>query len=482
VLRRAKSERPTPAQRFAAALGSAWRGWALAGLYLLATGCGAEPVEARAIWVDEGRGEGRRRIHVYDRGALESFEVLGANEPIERVLLDPRGRGLIVRTGDRRGAWFDLDDGRRLPLLLPRAELDPRLGFADGALIWIDYDQGGALTVVPLEPEVALSLRADGSVEPLTRATSLRWTVTASAAPIVFAAERLGGRASFFRYPIRAEQPRVIALEAEAADLSLPAEAEHVALDPLGELAIFSTSSAAELTPSWGLFERRSPESAGPLELPPSLAELQAGNSLRLLQVLDRRISIWLGDGQLHRYDRTSETVDSLPTFASSSAQWRAVEQGRAGLLVMPWGPVYRADLDGLRPLSLDTTACQIAIDPIVSPSGRWAAWTCVELSFDLATTGTGTVVRVSEAGLERYVGVSMTLLAIDDDGDLLLYSSSESGDGLDPSQSGVPRTLFVLSGDGVLTRVDRLEPAPAKVLLATSEPKTYIQAVALAR
>ncbi|MFO7566145.1 MAG: hypothetical protein R6X02_26100 [Enhygromyxa sp.] len=482
-----------PAQRFgreAARLGVARCKSALVGLYLLGTGCGAEPVEARAIWVDEARGDARRRIHVYDRGAIESFEVLGDTEPLERVLLDPRGRGLVVRTGDRRGAWFDLDDGRRLPLLLPSSSFGATIGFADGALTWID-DHSRALTVVPLSSGLALSRRGDGTLEPLTRGSALYWSVAASQAPIVFAADVTGTRASFFRYPTSADQPLVIALEAEASGLSLPASARQVALEPGGELAIYSSSIDA--SGPWELFDRRAPESAGALELPPALEELQATNNLVLLQVLDRRVSVWSGAGQLHRHDRLRGTVESLPTFASpsafasasasASASWTAVEQGRAGILTTTWGPVYRVDLTGLRSLSLDTTECQGASEPVVSPSGAWIAWACADTS--LGSVGeSGALVRVSAAGLERYVGVPMTTLAIDDDGDLLLYSSNLVGDGLDVigSTRGAPRTLFVLSGDGVLTRIDDLEPTPAPILLGASAAETYIQAAALVR
>jgi hypothetical protein len=464
-------------------------------VWLLA-GCGAEPVEARAIWVDEVGGEGRRRIHVYDRGEFQQFEVLGESDPIEWVQLDPHGHGLLIRIGDRRGAWFDLDDGRRLPLLLP---ISSSVSFAEDALIWIDHEYlNDTLTVLPLASGLPLARAEDGTIEPLTRGSSFAWTVAAAQAPIVFAAnpDSVGGsptdgRATLFRYPTRVGQPLALALEAEAEGLmALPSNpiakrqcgpdlecSSPISFEPEGELAIFSNS---EVGP-WELFERRSPGLAGPLELPPSLAEI---DGLRLLQVLDRAVSIWIGAGQLHRYDRVRGTVESLPMFGLQVVNWAAAERGRAVILNSSSGPVYRADLDGLRAVSLESTMCPGPGVPVVSPSGRFVAWTCTELDSVTprppAMPTSNTVVRVSEFGLERYVGISMAVLAIDDDGDLLLYSVETSYDGLDlVGPTTVPRNLFVLSSTGVLTRIDELEPAPSPVLFG-NELATYIQGAAL--
>ncbi|HVI03021.1 MAG TPA: hypothetical protein VM869_30205 [Enhygromyxa sp.] len=465
------------------------RASALACVATLASGCGAEPVQARAIWVDDFGGEGHRRIHVYDRGELRDFEVLGQSEPVERVQLDPYGRGVLVRSGDRSGAWFDFDDGRRLPLLLPPTpfEGDTIVEFADRALTWIDPVDGG-LVVVPLAPGLALARREDGTVAPLTRDTSLRWTVAAARAPVVFAAGV--GRASFHRYPTRVDQPLVIALEAQAVGLgALPdsvIEAREcveelgcyasVSVSPEGELAIFAD---AEQGP-WELFDRRSPSTAGPLTLPPSLAEAQTNHDLRLLQVLDREVSIWIGPGQLHRFDRARDRVDSLPTIFVPPMYWSTAAEGRAAILSSSAGPVYRADLDGVRALSVEITVCNNPSAPVVSPDGRFVAWTCTEYGDDL-TAEAGVVVRVSASGLERYVGVAMATLAIDDDGDLLLYSVESTSDGLDAvGTTSVPQTLFSLAADGTLTRVDELEPAPSPVLLG-NELAAYIQGVALA-
>jgi hypothetical protein len=342
--------------------------------------------------------------------------------------------------------------------------------------------------VVPLAPGLALTRGDDGSVEPLRRGPAPRWMVTAAHAPIVFAAGKQNGAASFFRYPTRSEQPLVIALEAEAEGLSLPDTPivsrtclsaldcfSMLSLAPEGELAMFSGGKQGP----WSLFDRRSPGTAGPLELPQRLNDAQVDGDLRLLAVLDRAVSIWIGAGQLYRYDRTRAQVDNLPMFLDPPIHWTTAEQGRALILSSGSGPVYRADLDELRAISLETTMCANPRESVVSPNGRWVAWTCTELGPDF-TAQSGAVVRVSTFGLERYVGVPMTTLAIDDDGDVLLYSFVSSYDGLEVvGSSSVPQTLFVLSGDGTLTRVDELEPGPAPVLDGGSLA-TYIQGVAL--
>lgn len=469
----------------------------LAALSVALSGCGPEAVDARAIWVDDFGGPGQRRIHIYDRGDLDEIEVLGASEAIERVRLDPRGRGVLVRTGDR-GAWFDLDDGRRLPLQLPPSSLggQPRLAFAEQALTWIDPGDG-SVVVVPLAMGLPLARRADGTMQPLTRAigsglgAGAAWTVAASRAPVLFTGAQSGTRASFLRYPERAGQALVIALEATAEGLTLPASAREsrtcatnlgcyaqVSVDAEGERAIF----ADDIGGPWQQFEGRSPATAGPLELPEALADAQLGSGLRLLQVLDRASSIWIGAGQLYHYDRVEDFVDSLPLFASGPLTWFTVDDGRAVVLVSNTGPVYRADIDGLHIVNLETTTCVGADPPKVSPDGRWAAWTCVDADAEV-TAGSGVVVRVSAAGLERFVGVPMATLAIDDHGDLLLYSVesilNDAVDGVDVTT--LPRNLFVLERGGVLTRIDDLEPAPTPVLLATGELAAYIQGVALA-
>ena len=73
-----------------------------------------------------------------------------------------------------------------------------------------------------------------------------------------------------------------------------------------------------------------------------------------------------------------------------------------------------------------------------------------------------------------------MATLAIDDAGDLLVYSvettQTDVVDGVAPTDR--PRSLFVLTHAGTITRVDEFEPAPAAA--GTGEFATYVQAAAL--
>ncbi|PRP97414.1 hypothetical protein ENSA5_34520 [Enhygromyxa salina] len=461
------------------------------------SGCGAEPVEARAIWVDVFTGEGSRRIHVYDRGERYDFEVYGETAPQERVRLGPRGRGLVVRAGDYRGAWIGLDDGRRLPLLLPPSmpgAASFQYAERGDALWWLD-DLDASLSLVPLAPGLGLERDVDGSMVPLREPLALSWVVSSVDAPVLFARHADGG-ASFLRYPDEPGDALGIVREATFSAAPLPGAPTQqrscqsaidcwtpVGLEPGGELAI--TTSDRQ---SWQLFERRAPELAGELALPQPLADAVAGGGLGLLQVIDPWVSVWLGAGQLFRWDRRLDIVDSVPVFAAPPLFWFTVERGRALVLLSTTGPTYQVDAEALSVVSLETTDCALAPGsaPVVSPSGRWAGWTCLDAQPavgepDLGATS-GVVVRVSGEGLERFVGVPMSTLAIDDDGDLLLYSIesivTDQVDGV--AAASRPRSLFVLSAQGVLTRIDELEPAPTPVLLEAGEPSAYMQGVAL--
>jgi hypothetical protein len=460
-------------------------------------GCGAEGVAARAVWVDGFAADGVRRIHVYDQGDRFAIEVLGESDPHERVRLGPRGRGLLVRAGANSGAWFDLDDGRRLPLQLPPSTPggDGPVSFAarGDALWWLD-PVDASLRVVPLAPGVSLGRRDDGSMIPIAEPGGVAWVLGSLDAPVLLV-KQLDGRASFFRYP-DATDPRLrseLVREATIETLPLPSEAEEhrscasaigcftrVGLDPSGELVITADRDAFG---EWSIFDVRAPQLAGPLELPEPLSSAAASGGLGLLRVLDRSVSVWIGAGQLYRWDRAAGMVDSTPVFAKPPLFWFPVDHGRALVLLSMTGPMYRIDAEHLSVLNLESTDCALipGSAPIVSPRGDWASWACSDGADPPATTS-GVIVRASVDGLERRSGVPMTPLAIDDDGDLLLYSvestSTDEVDGV--ALTSRPRSLFVLSNQNVLTRIDELEPAPAPVLLGAGDLATHMQGAAL--
>jgi hypothetical protein len=448
--------------------------------------CGGDSVDARAVWVDGVAGGDARRIHVYDRGELYTLTVLGETDPREIIELGPRGRGVLVRAGDRRGVWFDLEDGRRLPLQLHALDLDgSKVSFTarDDALVWRDESEQ-YVTLVPLAAGLALARNDDGSVRPLTEPEPVSWVVSSSDAPILLSKDKDGG-ARFLRYPDDANDLLGLVREAEVDDLSLPYmpdETHHcnseidcfalAAIDPDGERVLASESRQGP----WVEFDRRAPELAGDLLLPEPLASV---STLRLLQALDRSVSVWIGPGMLMRWDRRAARVESVPLIATPPLHWFSVARGRAAVVVSSSGPMYRIDRERLDIINLETTSCVPLSVPVVAPSGGWAAWTCRDEADESSPTN-AVIVRVSTAGVERHVGIGMAALAIDDAGDLLVYSIESTYtdvvDGVAPSDR--PRSLFVLTNAGTLTRIDEFEPAPAAI--AMGEFATYVQAAAL--
>jgi hypothetical protein len=452
------------------------------------SGCGGGSVDARAVWVDGMSGGESRRIHVYDRGERYTLTVLGETDPRENIQLGPRGRGLLVRAGERRGVWFDLDDGRRLPLQLHEFDLDgSQVSFTarDDALWWRD-DEEGVLTVVPLAAGLALERDDDGSVLPLTEPGAIHWAVSSSDAPILLTKDSDGG-ARFLRYPDDVHDVLGLVREAEVDVLTLPyAPIEThvcgstvldcyalVAIDPDGERALAS----AVIGGPWFELDRRAPELAGELLLPEPLTSM---SSLRLLQMLDRSVSVWMGPGLLMRWDRRAAQVESVPLFAAPPLHWFSVARGRAAVVLSTSGPMYRVDADEIDIVNLETTTCLPIGMPVVAPNGRWAAWACRDEMADAGAAADGVIVRVSTAGVERHVGIGMATLAIDDLGDLLVYSvESVASDVIDRiAPTDRPRSLFVLTNEGTINRVDEFEPAPAAI--AMGEFATYVQAAAL--
>ncbi len=442
------------------------------------------------MWVDGSADSGTRRIHVYDRGDRYTLTVLGENEPRESLLLDERGRGLLVRDGERGGVWYDLDDGRRLPLQLVQLGVEgPTVSFTSrGDALWWGDEQAGSLTLVPLADGLALERDADGSVVPLTEPDAIEWAVSSSDAPIVFAKTAEGG-ARFLRYPDDEHDALALVREAEVSDLVLPSGTPEpdvadscssasqcytlVGIDPDGERVMAKPHSGSNV---WVEVDRRVPELAGALALPEALAST---SELQLLALLDRHVSVWIGPGFLYRWDRRTDRVDAEPLFATPPLFWYSVDRGRAVVLLSTSGVMYRVDREEIGILNLETTTCSSVGRPVVSPSGRWAAWTCRDDAVDSPTTS-GVIVRVSATGIERHVGIAMATLAIDDAGDLLVYSvESTQPDVVDGvAFTNRPRSLFVLGHSGTISRIDEFEPAPAPIMMG--EFATYVLSAAL--
>lgn len=465
-----------------------------------ATGCQGPSVEARAIWVDVLSGEDQRQVHVYDRGQRYEFVVDGADSPQERVRLDARGRGLLVRVGEPGGSgwgsvgWFDLDDGRRLPMWLPPWSGGKSIvHFSDrGDALWWRGPDSSKLSLIPLAPGVELEFSEAGNVRPLVEERDdVSWVISAFDASKLLV-KRSDDSVSFLSYPDSARTrgalvhegraevflPSSISERRESSCLSAVECGADVSLEPGGELAIARGSTKGE----WIVLDGRA-SSAAPVELPEALAAAASGGGLGLLHALDRSVSAWIGAGQLFRWDRKAGTVDSAPLFAAPPLWWFPVDHGHGVALLSMTGPMYRVDRDTLEVINLETTDCLPTPGraPVVSPDGSRAAWTCLDTDTEFIGS-TGVVVRASRAGLERYVGVPMGVVAIDDGGDLLVHSFEsvfvDQVDGV--AATSRPRSLFVLTAGGALSRVDELEPAPVSVLLGVDDLATYMQGAAL--
>jgi hypothetical protein len=338
------------------------------------------------------------------------------------------------------------------------------------------------LSVLPLAPGLPLSRAGEGepTMVPLVDAEPPRWWRASADAPILFVVQA-DGDASFVRYPTAPRDALALVRLAEISELPTLAQPEvqtlcvsasecrsSFALDPDGQLAV------AEVEGAYLEIDRRA-GAARALALP---EPLQAAPGLGLLGLLDRSVSVWISAGQVFRWDHTTGQLDSEKLFARPPFVWTPVERGRALTLLASDGTLLRIDGTRIAAVHDETTDCIPTSLPVVSPGGRWAAWTCVDAELDAPAPAL--LVRASAAGIEAFAGIPTMALAIDDHGELLLASLesefTDVVDGIAPSLR--PRNLFVLSSTGVLTRIDELEPAPAPVEIGAIA--VYLQAQAL--
>jgi hypothetical protein len=188
----------------------------------------------------------------------------------------------------------------------------------------------------------------------------------------------------------------------------------------------------------------------------------------------------------LQRYAWATGESTSRPLVGDAAdASVLTTVDGRAVVMIRARGPILRVDDEAMDLISVDQRACPGAQAPVLSPSGRVAAWTCTQSfsgGFDeegeQPALETGEVVRVSPGGMQRYQGVPMWALAVDDDGALLLHSQRTGR--IDDEALGVmtgrASNLYVLAADGELARVSTLEPDPERVFgLAPGESRRIV-------
>lgn len=486
--------------------------------------CGAPPVEARAVWLAEREDEdGEYALVVYDRGAMTSRalrptgdeppvidENLGGSLPPALIVeLDPRGQGALVRSpvggpesglGDSSGllraGYLDFAAGRTVPLLLPVARTPAEAGAfaAAGGALWWTEGCPAQLRVVPLSPRVALTMRevegkrgAEPLVAELGGGCGERWAaVSASDAPVLFALETVplgaragpqpGGRLIALRYPLPAsgyvdapalerlasgELPQLPLQGATAPQCVGAGPCAFGVVDPEGEAFTLATDDPQCRLWRWS---RRTGEGA-------CVAGFDAPDLISvstLIAAVSPERYVLFHHSAIHLYDWTTGELRSRPLLDRSAANhFLPSQDGRALAVVSLRGPMVRVDADGIELLSIEQRGCQQSMAPVVSPSARFAAYSCgswIETEEGAQTWVSG-FVRVSAAGLEVYEGVPMWPLALDENGNLLMHSwtadYAQTSDLFSRPQQP-PRNLYVLSSDGALERVDALEPDPA--------------------
>jgi len=497
-------------------------GAALALLLGLAGACSTPVVAAQAVWIGEDREpDGSRTLFAYSAGTIttSALRPLGADADAVRlpllVELEPRGRGALIRGADAgwlhdlgdssglRAGYLDLSRRRALPLWVPSTQVavdGARFSNSGDALMWVE-GCGPELAVVPLVAGLPLASEVHGG-SPTT--APLRRTIgEGPARPL----PRACAAAAAFGLASPADAPRVFVVEADAPAsasgaprvgalleaVRVPAEAdEAAALELLAQARL-----PADFTPAW-LFSARCPGSApcglaaadpdgeallvggaGPCRLlrwevasgafacalpADAPAELAAA---QLVAAISSELLVLRDELRLHRYNWRTGELRSRPLPAAGTGLFVRVSQdGRAVMAVSSRGVLFRISAEGIELISIEQRPCADPQPPVFAPSGRVAAWTCAAVTepgtSDPAISGVGEVFRVSAAGLEKYQGVPMWALAIDDAGDLLLSSRRSSVFSHElqlPAQS--PGNLYVLSGEGVLERIDGLEPNP---------------------
>jgi hypothetical protein len=499
--------------------------WVIAPIVAAGLACDQPSVAARAVWINDEHVSGARTLHVYSDGVM-STRTLAPTDALrdadgEALLLElaPRGEGALVMAGDPgalaarggstlRAGYVDLAGGRALPLALPLTGATPTLpefAAASDALWWVD-PCAGALSVVPLDRALTLAPLAEGgrAVQPWTATLGAaagsgscptRWGLrSASMGAVVFAVAALepfvlaasaaptprsleptrGGEVVALRYPGRGvddEDAAELARGALLGDVT-PARVGGCVggcvglVDPEGaSISVVSALGEWCSLQRWSWLKEEGEDEAAPAARCVWEEEGEVIAAISPTHYVIRR------DDEVLRLNWRSGEVVRLPLFGANSRWWsRVAAQGRAVVMISQSGPMLRLAADRVELVNIEQTTCALGQAPVISPSGRWAAWTCSSTLGDGVETsggaGLASVVRASVTGLERYDGVPMWALAIDDVGQLLLFSRGDAGlmsDLSGPSSS--PRNLYVLQSDGELSRVDTLEPDPELTL-----------------
>lgn len=474
--------------------------------------CQSPSADVLAVWLDASqRDDGTRKIQLYDSGTRREIELkptlADSSTDAIQLAVAPDGHGIAVSSVRGTTVWHDLERGTRGSVGVgPWGDLAAsffwsRSGRALLRDIDDDFDPGAVLLPISIDAPAPLWLPAPEPVHP----GAIGQLRSASDAPVIYwfegalgsadaGGDRVDGTVAAFRYPADDDRTPVDDLvelgrstmhtrwidhEAYRDRIGAVAGAwctQSVCVTPDGDAAIGIGMNPCQLL-RWHPGRK---SDAGTSRLPREVdlpSSCLVDGEPHLLAALDARHVLLDDEERLYLADLDRRTWQTIPKLgASTQIVMVPAQAGRAMSFVSAAGAVLRADADGFTVVNAERVRCGVDSRPISSPSGQWIVTTCSNLE-DTIVEGdppgllVRTVVRISSLGIERFDGLAMRALAVDDSGRALLYSYS-AGD-----SEGVPRGLFVLDGDGQLARVDDLEPPPVPFRIV--DTRTYFDAAA---
>jgi hypothetical protein len=451
--------------------------------------CGEPSAGVLAAWINVDAGVEEHQLQVYDDGRRYSIPwapaVPGSGTQLLQLGVDPRGRGVAL-SGPRSTVYQSLRDGRRGVLGEGDYEGDfffARNADALGRFFRADV-QGRPLAFLPFTSTsgmIPAELRSPTPAFGLTH-----WAIlTASNAPVLFWLEqedaplRTHGVVRAVAYPsalgetLSVAEPTVLAngvLEGRSiVDAASPARISDGAwcpgrtcVSPSGRVLSTMMPDEPCVLRLWSWLDADADTPVAPERVPLPAACRPHDDPWLVAQIADD-VFVLDDDDRIYVADLGADTMQAVPKLGDGFVDMLVRDSGRVALFVSLSGQVVHVDASGARLLATEQTFCSLRDGLAASPSGNWVVQTCGHGSpIDLFTPvpTSGSIVRVSTLGLERYFGVTMRVLGIDDEGNVLLYSYKIS------DAQGLPRSLFVLTGDGQLARVDTLDDKPAAVML----------------
>jgi len=453
-------------------------------------GCQAPSADVLAVWIDAAIDtNGARAIQIYDAGERRNVElrptIPGSDIGQTTLGVPPGGGGFVAWSVLGGTVWVDLVRGTRGRIGLgPWGELAEDFAFSRSGravlrMLASDAEPGVVLMPIATRDTTPLWLRgpapehegAGGMVRSASDAPVVYWAEVAT--PGGVGIDRIDGTLAAYRYPSEVDRdPRSglvplgqTRMHTRAIDgSSFPGRigrrsgwcSAGFCVTPDGDAAIGVAPDLCQLY-RW----RPALHGSDGSSRPPREIDLPLGCGVltepHLLAALDAGHVLLDDEERLYLADLDAGLWTAMPKLGiGQDTVMLAADGGRVMNLVAASGALMRADVDGLQVVSAERAACASVGPPLTSPGGGWVLMTCRggDAAVDLGAS-LGTVLRISALGLERFDGLAMRGLGIDDGGNALLYS-------YDPDDNeAVPRGMFVLEASGTLARVDELEPTP---------------------